>query len=159
MKPLTFVIRPEESADGWPVARNAMRQACELARESGKAVRVRIDEYKKPKTDPQRNTIFMWHTEVASQLNERCRMAGHGVTWNKEAVHDLIFKPRFMPKKQFTMPDGETKTLAVGLSDPEATRGIVSDAMEHYLSWIYQQGMEVTIPVDPEIEAMCRRCA
>lgn len=144
---MTFVIRPSDRQSDWRVAKNAMRSVCELVTEKDKPVRLTVEPYSKPKTDPQLRTLWMWHGEVASQLTERCKMSGHATEFDKDAVHELIFKPRFMPSAEYLMPDtGEVKIKPMGLSDKDATKPVVTDAMEAYLAWIYEQGMEVTIP-------------
>jgi hypothetical protein len=153
-----FIVRPEDRDRDWKVARNAMREACAMAQQ-GRAVEVRLRFWKRKKTLPQNSTIWMWHTEVASQLTQRCRELGSEVVWTAEDVHGLVFKPRFMPMRERMLPDGEVVMAPIGTSDQEATVDVMSEAMERYLAWIYEQGMEVTIPVDPLVEEMARRAA
>lgn len=154
-----YVIRPEDERQDWRVARMALREACAMARQQGRAVEVLVRWFKRPKTSPQNKTIWMWHGEVASQLTERCREAGSDVIWRKDDVHELIFKPRFMPQRERMLPDGELVFGPMGTSDKAATIEVISEAMERYLSWIYSQGMDVTIPPDPEIERIVGRAA
>jgi len=153
-----FRVRPEDARQNWAVARTALRTACEAAQNTGKDQEVIVRPYKKRKTLPQNRTLWMWHREVASQLNERGRMLGHSVTWSADEFHDLVFKPRWMPAVEKALPDGTVASSPMGTSDPDCTTEILSNAMEQYLSWIYTQGMEITIPEDPELEAMVRRC-
>lgn len=154
-----YILRPEDEGQDWRVARLAFRDACQMVRHGKRAVEVIVQIYRRPKTDPQNKTIWMWHGEVASQLTERCREAGSGVIWRKDDVHELIFKPRFMPQRERMLPDGELVFGPMGTSDKGATVEVISEAMEKYLSWIYSQGMEVTIPDDPEIERIVGRAA
>ena len=140
-----FVISPEDQNREWHVARNAFREVRHMA-ETGKPVEVRVKFWQRKKSQPQNSTIWMWHTQVASQLTERCREAGASVAWSPLDVHELIFKPRFMPQVERMLPDGELVTAPMGTSDRGATVDVISDAMEQYLSWIYEQGMEVLIP-------------
>ena len=153
-----FVVRPEDKDRDWRVARNAMREVCAMAQQ-GKPVEVRVRFWKRKKSLPQNSTWWMWTTEVASQLTQRCREAGSDVVWSPEDVHELIAKPRFMPMRERMLPDGEVVMAPIGTSDREATVDVMSEAMERYLAWIYEQGMEVTIPLEPGLEEMARRVA
>lgn len=154
---MRFVIRTTDEQNNWMVAKNCLRALCQAVRDSGKDHQVEISLFKPGKSDKQNRTIWMWHTEVASQLTERCKENGHNVEWDRQSVHDLIFKPRFMPYVEKVTPEGEIISRPLNTSEKGCTRPVLSEAMEKYLAWIYGQGMEVTIPVDPEIEAMCRR--
>lgn len=158
MSARVFVVRPEDRGREWLVARNAFREVCQMA-DTGKPVEVRVKFWKKKKTTPQNSTLWMWHTQVASHLTERCRESGMDMTWSPEDVHESIFKPRFMPQVEKTLPDGEIVFRPMGTSDEDATVDVISDAMEHYLSWIYGEGMEVTIPIEPGLEEIVRRAA
>jgi len=145
MRDRVYVVRPQDRDHEWRVARNALREVQAMAG-LGKPVEVRIRIYQRKKTLPQNATVWMWHTEVASQLTERCREAGSDVSWTKEDVHELVFKPRWMPMRERMLPDGEVIAAPIGTSDKEATAEVISEAMEQYLVWIYEQGMEVTVP-------------
>jgi hypothetical protein len=140
-----FVVRPEDASRDWHVARNAFREVRAMT-ESGKPVEVRVKFWKKRKTLPQNSTMWMWHGEVASQLTLRCREVGSNVVWTDNEVHEQIFKPRFMPQVERMLPDGEIVSRPMGTSEEEATVEVMSEAMEKYLAWIYEQGMEVRIP-------------
>lgn len=154
-----FIVRPEDKDREWHVARNAFREVREMT-EAGKPVEVRIKFWKRRKTLPQNSTIWLWHTEVASQLTQRCREAGADVAWTPADVHELIFKARFMVMRERMLPHGEVIAAPMGTSDPEATVEVMSDAMERYLEWIIQdQGMVVTIPEDPGFRALGDRAA
>jgi hypothetical protein len=153
-----FVVRPEDKDRDWRVARNAMREVCAMT-ETGKPVEVRIRFYKRKKSLPQNSTVWMWNTEVSSQLTQRCRESGADVVWSPEDVHDLIFKARMMPMVERMLPDGEVVAAPMGTSDERATVEVMSEAMEKYLAWIYEQGMEVTIPMDPLMQELAERAA
>lgn len=152
-----FVVRPEDANRDWSVARAALRAAAEAVKRTGKPYQIEIKPWAPLKTDPQNRTLWKWHTEVASQLTERCRMAGHTVKWDKTDVHEHLFKPRFMPSRERMLPDGELLIAPMGTSDPDCTSAILSNAMDQYLAWIYGEGMEVTIPDEQWAEEMCRR--
>jgi hypothetical protein len=103
---------------------------------------------KQHRTDPQRRTFWNWHGEVASELTLRTRQR-----WTKDDVHEVIFLPRFMPGIDFIGPEGEQMSRPMRTSDkikPEGDerthRQIISDAMNAYLAWIYEMGIEVTVP-------------
>jgi hypothetical protein len=153
-----FIVRPEDRDRDWRVTRNAMREVCAMA-ETGKPVEIRIKFWRRKKTLPQNSTLWMWHTEVASQLTARCREAGSDVAWTPEDVHDLIFKPRMMPMVEQMLPDGEMIAAPMGTSDKRCTVDVLSEAMERYLAWIYEQGMEITIPMDALMQELAERAA
>lgn len=155
----TYIVRPEDAHQDWRIARSAIRAACQMARDRGKPVEVVVRPYRRRKSDPQNRTIWMWHTEVASQLTERCAELGSEVRWSRDDVHEHIFKPRFMPQRERMLPTGEITYSPMGTSDKAATVEVMSEAMERYLCWIYEHGLEVTIPPDPEIELIVRRVA
>ena len=123
---------------------------------AGKRAEIEVGVWTPKKTDAQRRTIWKWHGEVASQLAELGKAMGHGARWTKDDVHDVVFKPRFMPSKEIIWPDGTVETVPKGLSDPTVTRQDVTDAMTKYLAWIYERGFEVTIPPDPLLETALR---
>lgn len=154
---MRFVIRADDEKRNWMVAKNCLRALCQVVKDTGKDHQVDISEFKPGKTPRQNRTLWMWHTEIASQLTERCKQNGHDVEWSRQDVHDLIFKPRFMPTVEKKTPEGKVHYRPMNTSEKDCTKEIIIGAMEKYLAWIYSQGMEVTIPIDPELEAMCRR--
>jgi len=154
-----FIVRPEDRDRDWRVARNAFREVRQMI-EAGKPVEVRVRFWKKSKTLPQNSTLWMWHTEIASQLTARCREVGSDVVWPPEDVHEFIFKPRFMPMVEKMLPDGELVVAPMGTSDKRCTVDVLSKAMKKYLAWIYgEYGMEVTIPMDPMMQELADRAA
>ncbi len=147
----SWVIMPEDESG------NAVRQLIEAlseALELKKPVEVTMKPWRKAKTPPQHRTIWMWHTEVASQLTEWCRTNGHDVRWTAEDVHDLIFKPRYLPRRCKILPNGAEVCRMGSLTDTDLTVDETSDAMEQYLAWLYEKGMSVTIPEDPYIREL-----
>lgn len=144
-----YVCRPEDTEE------RVVGMVVEAVREhtrQGQPAAVTVKRYRPKRTDPQVRTIWMWHGEVAAELSHRCREAGFNVQWTKDDVHETLFKQRHMAQRETVLPDGECRYRAYGLSDRDTTRQMVSDAMEDYLRWIYQNGIEVTIPADPLVE-------
>lgn len=145
MKADQYIARPED--DGHAGTAAALEHVQAMLAE-GKPARIQVSRYVRGKTPPQLRTIWQWHTEVASQLTEHCRAAGYSFRWNREEVHEVVFKPRFMPRRTTVMPDGTTVDNPKGLSDSDTDLGEVSEAMDAYLAWITGQGYEVTVPDD-----------
>jgi len=144
-----YVCRPEDTEE------RVVGMVVEAVREhtrQGHPAAVEVKRYRKKRTDPQLRTIWMWHSEVAAQLSERLREQGWNYKWTRDDVHEVLFKQRFMAQREIVLPDGECRYRSYGLSDKDTTRQMVSDAMENYLRWIYERGMEVTIPSDPLVE-------
>lgn len=148
-----YIIRPTDAHQGWRIAKLALeglRAAAKEARRDDRAKEIVIRDFKPPRTDPQRRTLWLWHGEVASELTLRT-----GRRWSKEDVHEAIFLPRFMPQKELVTPEGEIIYRSMRTSDkpPEdderATKQIVSDAMTQYLAWVYEMAIEVTVPEEP----------
>lgn len=152
-----FIIRKDDERAREAAIGNLSLYLRNSVTQNNKDYEVRVVEFKQSKTPQQNNTLWMWHTEIASQLTIRCREAGHNIEWSRTDVHDLIFKPRFMPHKERVLPDGELITKPMNTSDKDCDLKIVSEAMERYLSWIYGEGMEVTIPDDPQVQQISRR--
>ena len=146
-----FVCRPEDTDER--VLRMVAAAVRSLTRD-GKAADVSVKKYVKVTTPPQRRTVWMWHGEVAAQLSERASDLGHDVKWTRNDVHELIFKPLFLPQVALMLPDGSEVYRPKGLSDRDTTVREVTQAMEAYLAWIYQRSMDVTIP--DEYEYMMR---
>jgi hypothetical protein len=145
MEPRLFVLRPEDTE------RRAAKMAVQALKNAVKEpnpVEVVIQDWKPPRTDPQRRTLWMWHGQVASELTIRT-----GKRWDKDSVHEIIFLARWMPQIEYTIPDtGEVIRRPMRTSDkpPEgeerSTKEIISDAMNEYLAWIYGMGIEVLVP-------------
>ncbi len=148
-----YVIRPEDADQDWRIAKMAvegLRIAAREVRANRQPCEVVIREWKPQRTDPQRNTMWMWHTEVASELSIRTKYR-----WTKEAVHEVIFLPRYMPQIEYADPEtGEVLTRPMRTSekppegDERSTKEIVTEAMNGYLAWIYEMGISVTVPED-----------
>ena len=140
-----YVIRPEDQHQGWRVARLAadgLRQAAREARDREHPMEVLIRPWQPPRTDPQRKTLWMWHGEVAAELSIRT-----GCRWRKDDVHEVVFIPRHMPPADTELVDPETgEILSRRKRTSEATKPEISDAMTDYLRWIYEMGIEVTVP-------------
>lgn len=145
IKERLYVIRPEDCANGWRISKMAidgLKQVAKEGRDSGKPVSVTIGEWEPPRTDPQRKTFWQWHGEVAAELTIRS-----GMRWTKDDVHEVVFLEKFMPRRELVDPQtGELKSRPLRTS--EATKGQISEAMNGYLAWIYEQGIEVTVPVE-----------
>ena len=148
-----YVMRPEDRERR---VLSLVESAAEQMLQQGHWVRVEVSRWKKAKTPPQNRTLWQWHTEVASQLTERCRSLalsddrGRLAEWSREEVHEIIFKPRMMPYREKVTPDGVVHPMPMGTSDPECTAEVLSEAMEKYLAWIAGEGMEVTVPDSAE---------
>lgn len=144
------VIPVGDKERGWhkaAFAADQLRRACRDAAKGKFALEFIVRPLKKPVTDPQRRTFRKWHSEVASELSVRT-----GMRWTGDDVHEVIFIPRFMPSQTITMPDGTEVVRHMRTSDKpfpgeeRSARKIVSDAMDDYLRWIYDQDIEVTVP-------------
>lgn len=146
-----YIIRPSDANKGFKVGQACaehLRQACRRARDEGEAQEVIIRKFEKSRTDPQRHTLWMWHGQVASELAVRT-----GMRWNKDDVHEVIFLPRFMPDKELVDPEtGEVLQRPLRTSDrapddeDRSMKQIISDAMDDYLRWVTDMGIEVTVP-------------
>lgn len=150
-----YILRPEDR--DWRVAKLAadgLRQAAKQGRQDAQPVEVIIRPWQPPRTDPQRRTMWQWHGQVASELTIRTSRR-----WSKEDVHELVFLERWMPRIEFIVPDtGEIKSRPLRTSDkvPDelkdehgqtpSMKQIISNAMTQYLAWIYEMGIEVTVP-------------
>jgi hypothetical protein len=140
-----FVIRPEDRAFC------VLSAAVDLVKQmlsSGVRVSVVISKWAPAKTPPQHRTVFMWNGEVAAQLTVMGALAGSNVVWKTDDAHEMIFKRLCMPSVERMLPGGEVFTRPIGLSDKEATREVVSAAMERYQVWAIEHGIELTQPAD-----------
>lgn len=137
----TFICRPED--DKRLVLKSAFNLA-EIMLESG-WVDVVIARHVEKKTPPQHRTVWLWCTECAGQLSEMGRMTGKGGKWSKDDVYEIVFKGRFMPKREKVMPDGTIEYVPVGLS-AKPTIEQVSEAMEKFQAWAAELGIELTQP-------------
>lgn len=120
--------------------------------DAGHPAAVEVKRWRPTRTPAQHRTLWMWCSEVASQLTEQCRQNGIRAGWTKGDVYEVIVKPRFMPRRECVMPDGSTEERPMGLSDPDLALTLLSRAMDQFLAWIVAQGMEVTVPDDPLLE-------
>lgn len=140
-----FVIRPEDTA--FHVLASAVALVKQMI-SSGIRVSVVVKKWVPAKTPPQNRTVFMWCGEAAAQLTVMSALAGSSVRWNTEDAYEMTFKLLCMPKNEKVLPDGEVVSKPIGLSDPEATLEVVSQAMERYQVWAIEHGIELTQPVD-----------
>lgn len=141
-----YIIRPEDADQGWRIAKLAadgLRQAAREARDTGKPVEALFRPWSPPRTDPQRNTMWKWHGEVASELTVRT-----GKRWTKEDVHEVIFIPRFMPQHEALIDPTTGEVVTRNKRTSEATKAEISEAMTAYLAWIYEMGIEATVPLE-----------
>ena len=107
----------------------------------------------KGRTNPRLRTLFMWHGQVASQINIM-----NGSKWKPEDIHEVLFKPRWMPYIELVTPSGRIIRRPMGTSDKRSPvegddrspRRIISEAMTQYLVWICENGFEVTVPEEKE---------
>lgn len=115
-------------------------------------VDIRVMPAARHRTDPQRQTLWMWHGQVASELTIRT-----GRRWTKDDVHELVFLERWMPVFELPLPDGSGVLLRhMRTSDKQTPdtceendpRKVITNAMDQYLAWITEMGIEVTVP-DP----------
>lgn len=135
-----------QSDAGLPLAFRTLFNAAKTLMQNGKPLRLILTDDGPARSDPQRNTFWMWHAQVASELTIRT-----GKTWTKDDVHDLIFLARYMPRVTLELPNGEIVSRPVRTSeksgpDGEPMREVISNAMNQYLAWIFEMGIEVTIP-------------
>ena len=148
----TYTISPGDASRDWRVTRAVLRhvkQVAAQARDAGESFQVRVGPRPKERTDPQRATMWMWHGQVASELTLR---TGHA--WTKDDVHEVIFLERFMPRYELIDPEtGEVKSRPMRTSDKRTPEGddrtarqAITDAMDEYLAWITDMGIEVTVP-------------
>lgn len=116
-------------------------------------VDIRIGPAKRVRTDPQRKTLWMWHGDVASELTIRTSKR-----WTKDDVHELIFIERYMPVFELPLPDDSGVLYRrMRTSDKETPenceesdpRKVITTAMDQYLAWITEMGIDVTVP-DPD---------
>ena len=138
-----FVIRPEDRAFCVPGAAVAL---IKQMLSSDMRVSVVISKWVEKKTPPQHRTVFMWDGEAATQLTIMGALTGSSIVWKKEYAHEMIFKRLCMPSIDLPMPDGSVVSRPMGLSDKEATKDIVSEAMEKYQVWAINHGIELTQP-------------
>lgn len=145
-----YILHPNDANQDWRIAKLALeglRQAAREARRDQRPKEIVIRDYQPPRTDPQRRTLWLWHTEVASELTLRT-----GRKWDKNDVHEAVFLPRWMPQRELVTPDGEIVYRQMRTSDKppqddqRSTKQIVSEAMTQYLAWIYSMGIEITVP-------------
>lgn len=146
-----FVIQPTDADRGYKVSKAAndyLRSIARKARDEGVAHEVVFRQFERRRTDPQRCTLWMWHGQVASELTLRTHHR-----WSKEDVHEVLFLPRFMPARELIDPEtGEVMSRPLRTSDkaPEDDdrdiKAIISDAMDDYLRWVTEMGIEVTVP-------------
>lgn len=108
---------------------------------------VTIAPYVKRRNISQLKTLWMWHGEAVGIVNMRNKQVGCNALWTKENWHDYFFKPRFMPKRVFVV-SGETILTDIGASDKECSVTVLSDAMDKYLAWLYDNDIDVTVPDD-----------
>lgn len=140
-----YVLWPDDAERGWRIgklAADGLRQAAREMQKDGKPREVVIRQFEPPRTDPQRKTLWMWCGEVASELSIRT-----GKRWHKNDVYELLVIERFMPLHDAEVVDLETGEVRHRRKrTSEATRAEISEAMERFLAWIYEQGIEVTCP-------------
>lgn len=147
-----FIIGPRDAVQGFRVARAAaeyLRATAHRARDEGKPQEIIFREQKKTRSDPQLNTLWMWHGQVASELSIRSAMR-----WTKDDIHEEIFLKRWMPYFELLDPTtGEVKSRPMRTSERETPEGdersprqAISDAMTQYLAWTCENGIEVTVP-------------
>lgn len=137
-----------DEATGWVV------DAIARLLDAGQVAEVEVKRWRLRKTPPQHRTVWMWCAETASYLTEQCRANGLNTAWTKDDVYEVIFKPRFMPRREFVMPDGSEEDRPMGLSDPALTLPMLASAMDHFIAWAVSQGVELTIPEDPMLSAV-----
>ena len=140
-----FLIPVDDAQRGYPRAQMAVQGLREAARRSkadGRPQEVIIRDWQPPRTDPQRMTMWMWHGEVAAELSIRT-----GRRWTKEDVHEVLFIPRFMPPHDTELMNPETgELISRRKRTGEARKDEITGAMEQYMAWCYQQGIEITVP-------------
>ena len=140
-----YIIQPHDQQQGWRMSRMAvdgLRNAAIKARDSGQPMEVYIQPFTPARSDPQRKTLWMWHGEVAADLSVRKQ-----VRWTKVDVHELIFTSQFMPvsDKPLVMPETDMAVRRRRRTS-EVSQAEITEAMDAYLTWIYNMGIEVTIP-------------
>lgn len=139
-----FIVPVGDDARGYARAKMAVQGLRDAARRAaqGTPQEVIIRDWQPPRTDPQRRTLWMWHGEVAADLSIRTDRR-----WTKDDVHEALFIPRFMPPHESELVDPDTGEI---ISRPkrttEARKDEITDAMEQYMAWCYQQGIEITVP-------------
>lgn len=143
MNSKTFICRTEDK--NRIVLKSAFNLA-EIMLENG-WIDISISRHVEKKTLPQHRTIWLWCTEAASQLSEMGRMTRKGGKWSKDDVYEIIFKSRFMPKREKIMPDGTIEYVPIGLSS-KPTIEQVTEAMNKFQVWAAELGIELTQPDD-----------
>ena len=133
-----FVLRTPE------VMAHCIQYIARLEAGEEKPWEVMVRPYQKRRSDPQLRTIWKWHDEVAAALT-----IATARPWTASDVHELVFKPKFMPCKQSELPDGTFVHKAMGTSI--APRQVISEAMDAYMAWCYTAGIEITVP-EPVME-------
>lgn len=140
----TFICR--QSDKELSIMKAAFRLAKQMIENSD--VDITISNHVDKKTMPQHRTVWLWCTEAAYQLSEMGRMTGKGGSWAKDDVYSIVFKGRFMPKREKVMPDGTIEYIPIGLSDKEAYIEAVTEAMTRFQVWAAELGIELTQPDD-----------
>ena len=128
-----YIIRDEH------IRRNAAAFVATLPIDPAKPVELIAQPLTKKRTNPQLRTLWKWHGEVAAWLTMNT-----AVKWTKDEVHERLFLAKFMPMVDAVLPDGTT------VPKPQRTTGapreVISEAMDAYMAWCYDHGIEITVP-------------
>lgn len=100
-----------------------------------------ISRYSPTRTHGQNALLWKWHNEVASEL-----AFSTGQPWTAEQVHYRVFCPKFLNGVVCQLPDG-SKAWVSETSSTQSTADL-SAAMESYLAWCVQWGIDLTVPED-----------
>lgn len=100
-----------------------------------------ISRYHPTRTSSQNNLLWKWHSEVAADLT-----LSTGKPWTAAQVHYRVFCPKFLDGEVIELPDG-TKAWASESSSGRSTVEL-SEAMDKYLAWCIEWGIDLTVPED-----------
>jgi len=109
-----FVIRPEDEANGWPVAENCreyIRRALRTWLPAGKPVEVEIRPFRRQRSKAQNRLFHAWMQEIARFY------ADHHGDWYSPEVWKEFMKRKFLGEKVVELAGEEIVVATRGTSD------------------------------------------
>lgn len=103
-----FIIRPEDRAKGWPVARNCatyLREACQKLQPEAQGIEVLVRPYRRRRSLAQNKCLHGWCKTIADFVEEH-----HGDRIMPEAWKEW-FKAQVLGQTEVEMPDGSIRAI------------------------------------------------
>lgn len=134
-----FLIRPDDPANGWPVAANCKAAIWRHAQELhplGKAVEVRIGEAKSKRSLAQNSCLHGWATAISDWWDDASGQRIEPLAWKE------WFKREYLGEKAHQMPDGRITVTTRSTTD--LTVAEFKDFLTRIEAWASEQdGLEL----------------